>query len=88
VQHGGQPGHRLAWLNESANQLCQNFFKDLLPVMDRGYIRPRYNGYLHFQDHAGDPLQEYLKNGGQPENVLQEMNLIYQASLQVERVTV
>ncbi|GEO04430.1 hypothetical protein AAE02nite_20940 [Adhaeribacter aerolatus] len=88
VQHGGQPGHRLAWLNESANQLCQNFFKDLLPVMDRGYIRPRYNGYLHFQDHAGNPLQEYLRNGGQPENVLREMNRIYQESLQAKSLTV
>lgn len=84
VQHGGQPGHRLAWLNESANLLCQDFFKNLLPVMDRGYIRPRYNGYLHLQDHAGDPLQEYLKNGGSPENVLQEMDRIYHESLAVE----
>jgi len=88
VQHGGQPGHRLAWQNESANQLCQNFFHNLLPVMDRGYIRPRYNGYLHFQDHAGDPLQEYLRNGGKPENVLQEINRIYQESLQAESLTV
>ncbi|KAA5540852.1 ABC transporter substrate-binding protein [Adhaeribacter rhizoryzae] len=84
VQHGGQPGHRAAWLNESANQLCQNFFTNILPLMDRGYIRPRYNGYLHFQDHAGDPLQEYLKNGGSPENVLQEINRIYQESLPAE----
>ncbi|MGV3587252.1 MAG: ABC transporter substrate-binding protein [Adhaeribacter sp.] len=88
VQHGGQPGHRLAWQNENANQLCQNFFTNLLPVMDRGYIRPRYNGYLHFQDHAGDPLQEYLQNGGSPENVLQEINRIYQESLQAESLTV
>jgi multiple sugar transport system substrate-binding protein len=84
VQHGGQPGHRAAWLNESSNGLCQQFFRNLLPVMDRGYIRPRYNGYLHFQDHAGNPLQEYLKNGGQPENVLQEMNRIYRESLRAE----
>ena len=81
TQHGGQPGHRSAWVSEKNNELCQNFFQNILPVMDRGYIRPRYNGYLHFQDHAGDPLHHYLQHGGQPENVLQEMNRIYQESL-------
>ena len=80
VQHGGQPGHRQAWLDEAANHLCHDFFRAMLPVMDRGYIRPRYNGYLHFQDHAGDPLQRYLQQGGSPEAVLAEMNRIYRES--------
>jgi multiple sugar transport system substrate-binding protein len=48
--------------------------------MDRGYIRPRYNGYLHFQDHAGTPLHQYLQHGGSPEAVLAELNRIYRES--------
>ena len=80
MQHGGQPGHRQAWLDEAANHLCHDFFRAVLPVMERGYIRPRYNGYLHFQDHAGDPLQRYLQQGGTPEAVLAEMNRIYRDS--------
>jgi len=60
VQYGGQPGHRLAWVNEKANRLTNNFFYTLLPAMERGYMRPRYDGYLRFQDHAGDPIQKYL----------------------------
>jgi multiple sugar transport system substrate-binding protein len=80
VEHGGQPGHRSAWLSEEANTLTNNFFHTLLPVMDRGYIRPRYNGYLHFQDHAGDPLQDYLVKGGNTEDVLKKMNRLYQES--------
>ncbi|MFL5739386.1 MAG: ABC transporter substrate-binding protein [Flavisolibacter sp.] len=82
VQHGGQPGHKAAWLNEDANQLCHDFFKNLLPVMENGYMRPRYNGYLFFQDHAGDPLHDYLLNGGKPTQVLEKMNQIYRKSLQ------
>jgi len=81
VQHGGQPGHRSAWLDKDANQLTNNFFKNLLPVMEDGYTRPRYNGYLHFQDRAGIPLQKCLMENGNASATLNEMNKIYQQSL-------
>jgi multiple sugar transport system substrate-binding protein len=81
VQHGGQPGHLKAWTNSIANLLTGNFFQTVLPVMKNGYMRPRYNGYLHFQDHAGDPVQQYLLQGGNPEQVLKEIDRIYQHSL-------
>src|SRR6185437_1793612 len=60
VEHGGQPGHRLAWINDKANRLTYNYFYNTLPAMERGYMRPRYNGYLYFQDHGGDPIREFL----------------------------
>ena len=81
VQNGGQPGHRSAWENREANLLTNGFFKKLLPVMKHGYTRPRYNGYLHFQDHAGLPLQKCIMNDGNPESVLNELNTIYKNSL-------
>lgn len=85
VQHGGQPGHLQAWKNEMANELCNDYFKNTLPTLERGYMRPRYNGYLHFQDHAGDPVWRFLKDGGNPEDVLQEINRMYQHSLQLKK---
>jgi multiple sugar transport system substrate-binding protein len=81
VQHGGQPGHLAAWLNEEANSLTDDFFKNTLPIMQNGYIRPRYNGYLHFQDHAGLPLQQYLLDKINEKDALHEMNVIYKQSL-------
>jgi multiple sugar transport system substrate-binding protein len=84
TEHGGQPGHRSAWINDAANQLTHNFFHNVLPAMDRGYMRPRYNGYLHFQDHAGNPIQEYLRSDGNPEKVLSEINQMYQKSIAPE----
>ena len=87
VQNGGQPGHRLAWSNEEANKLTNNFFGNLLPVMDNGYTRPRYDGYLHFQDHAGLPLQSCLMQNTDPVDALQKMNKIYQQSL-VQKKTI
>jgi multiple sugar transport system substrate-binding protein len=81
VQNGGQPGHRSAWADEDANHLTNDFFKNILPIMDNGYMRPRYNGYLGFQDHAGEPLQKCLMNDGDPVSTLKEMNKIYKESI-------
>ena len=81
LQNGGQPGHRSAWQDEAANKLSNNFFATILPIMDNGYVRPRYNGYLHFQDHAGKPLQKCLLENGDPLTALNEMNKIYRQSI-------
>jgi multiple sugar transport system substrate-binding protein len=81
VQNGGQPGHRSAWTDDEANRLTHDFFKSILPVMDNGYVRPRYNGYLHFQDHAGESLQKCLLENGDPVKALNEMNKIYRQSI-------
>lgn len=88
TEHGGQPGHRSAWINENANQLCNNFFKNILPVMETGFVRPRYNGYLHFQDHAGEPLHKYLREGGNPKKVLDEINMLYRKSLATSNINI
>jgi multiple sugar transport system substrate-binding protein len=80
VQHGGQPGHRKAWTDEDANRNANNYFVNTLDAVERAFVRPRYNGYLHFQDHAGTPLHRYLFAGGDPGAVLEEMNRLYQES--------
>lgn len=87
VVHGGQPGHRAAWTDELANSLTHNYFCDTLPTLDAAYLRPRYNGYLHFQDEAGNPVQQYLRNGGDPLQVLAELNSIYEQSLEAVKTT-
>lgn len=81
VQHGGQPGHRTAWINEEVNKYCNNYFINTLDTLDNAYVRPRYNGYLHFQDRAGIPLQKYLLDGGKPGKLLEEMNQLYRSSI-------
>lgn len=81
VQHGGQPGHRSAWTDAEANRLTHHYFTNVLPAMDNGYVRPRYHGYLHFQDHAGVPLQQCILENGSSLEALQQMNELYQQSL-------
>ncbi len=77
VENGGQPGHRAAWLDRRANQLTHDFFQDTLPAFERAYLRPRYDGYLVFQDQAGDFVRSYMKDGGEPEDVLFKLDELY-----------
>ncbi len=88
VQHGGQPGHLSAWQNKDANRLTHDFFTTILPVMQNGYVRPRYNGYLHFQDKAGYPLQQCLLHNSKPGPVLDEMNQLYRQSIKMNPLNV
>lgn len=61
---GGQPGHRKAWLNLEVNRRSNNFFADTLSTLDAAYLRPRFEGYMHFQEQAGLIVHQYLKSGG------------------------
>lgn len=74
---GGQPGHRQAWSDEEVNRASHHYFRNTLPALDRAYLRPRYNGYLHFQDRAGSVVQAYLRQGGDPRQTLRQLNKIY-----------
>jgi len=80
VQSGGQPGHRDAWESAEVNRVCGDFFHNTLPTLDQAYLRPRYNGYLHFQDSAGPVVHEFLRHGGDPVPYLQRIDELYRQS--------
>jgi multiple sugar transport system substrate-binding protein len=71
---GGQPGHRAAWLDAEVNRCSNEFFLRTLPVLDRAWVRPRFDGYLEFQQRAGETLHAYLRDGGNPRAVVASMN--------------
>ncbi|MFD0676313.1 MULTISPECIES: ABC transporter substrate-binding protein [unclassified Paenibacillus] len=78
---GGQPGHRKAWTDEDNNRQSGQYFANTLSTLDQAYVRPRYNGYLHFQDHAGDYVRDYMMHGGDHKLILEQMNSLYRESL-------
>ncbi len=77
---GGQPGHREAWVDPEVNQACDHFFLRTLSTLDAAYVRPRYNGAIPLQDHAGLVLHAYLREGGDPRTVLHKLDLLYRES--------
>jgi multiple sugar transport system substrate-binding protein len=73
---GGQPGHRDAWLNEEVNRRSNRFFAATLPTLDAAYVRPRFNGYLDFQDAAAPLLHDYLRTGRAERDVIRSLNAL------------
>jgi multiple sugar transport system substrate-binding protein len=84
TEHGGQPGHKAAWLSEKTNRLTNNYFYSVLPAMERGYMRPRYHGYLYFQDHGGNPIHEFLLGKRDSKSTLNTLENLYAQSLKKE----
>ena len=82
VESGGQPGHRSAWLGESANALCNQFFRDTLQTHDNAYLRPRYHGFMDFQENAWYMTHACLKGELEILDCLDRMNALYRRTLQ------
>jgi multiple sugar transport system substrate-binding protein len=74
AQSGGQPGHRAAWLDPALNAATNNFFANTLPTLDVAWVRPRFPGFIAFQDAASTLVHHYLVHGGAESQVLGQMN--------------
>ncbi len=74
VESGGQPGHRSAWLDPAVNTANTDFFGNTLPTLDSAWVRPRFPGFIGFQDAASTLVHQYLRNGGSECDVIRKMN--------------
>lgn len=61
AEHHGQPAHRDLWLDEAMNVRFGGCYRDTLATMEGCWIRPRYNGYLAFQEKAGELMEAHLR---------------------------
>jgi multiple sugar transport system substrate-binding protein len=77
TQAGGQPGHRAAWLDVSTNNSSANFFANTLATLDSAWVRPRFPGFIEFQDTASKLVHDFLIHGRDREVVIRKMNDAY-----------
>lgn len=78
---GGQPACRPAWQDASINTHSNQFFSNTLSTVQEAYLRPRYNGYLYFQDHAGHVVHEFLMGKGDARQAYLKMGELHLRSL-------
>jgi multiple sugar transport system substrate-binding protein len=71
---GGQPGHRAAWKNPALNAATNNFFSNTLQTLDQAWVRPRFPGFIAFQEAASNLVHHYLVHGGRESEVLEDLN--------------
>ncbi|HEX2100712.1 MAG TPA: hypothetical protein VHF69_08620, partial [Candidatus Synoicihabitans sp.] len=73
----GQPGHRSAWLDPENNRLTNDTFRRTLPALDRAYLRPRYSGYVEFQERAGPLVHAALRRQLAEDEALRRIDECY-----------
>jgi len=82
---GGQPGHLDAWINKSINDDSLNFFSSTLKTMQKGWLRPRYNGYMYFQDVGGTIINDFLNGHDKEEVVIEKLIKEFEKSFYVNK---
>lgn len=73
-ESGGQPGHRAAWLDEDVNRASNQFFRDTLATLDEAWVRPRWPGFIEFQDVASAVVHRSIWQKTDPRDTLAAIN--------------
>jgi multiple sugar transport system substrate-binding protein len=58
---GGQPAHREAWRDETVNADARRFYTNTIRTLDTSWLRPRWSGYIGFQQRAGLMVSQCLR---------------------------
>ena len=58
---GGQPGNALAWEDAACNLATRNFFHNTRATLESAWLRPRYDGYMGFQEVGGNIVHSCLR---------------------------
>ena len=77
---GGQPGNAVAWEDAACNAASRNFFVNTRETLETAWLRPRYGGYMGFQDTAGDIVHACLTGDIDVETTLDRLGIAYRES--------
>ncbi len=72
-----QPSFWAAWLDAGVNRRHRKFFKRTAATVERAWVRPRYPGYLRFQERGSALLRRGLLERRAPAALLQELEEAY-----------
>jgi multiple sugar transport system substrate-binding protein len=61
ARHHGQPAMREVWDDSDINSLYGNCYFATRSTIEQSWIRPRYDGYIRFQEKAGSLVETHLR---------------------------
>ena len=77
AEHHGQPARREPWLDEAINARFGGCYRDTLATMEGCWIRPRYDGYLAFQEKAGELVEAHLRGDVSEDALLSQFERLH-----------
>lgn len=77
---GGQPGNAVAWEDDACNAATRNFFRNTRATLESAWLRPRYDGYMGFQDKGGEIIHACLRGNTTISETLDNLDAAYRES--------
>lgn len=76
VDAGGQPAHARAWSDPHADAVAGGFFSHVRQTMDRSWMRPRFGGYVLWQNASMNLIHDALRGGTDFHVAVAELNRV------------
>lgn len=76
-QAGGQPAHAEAWLDPEVDRAAGRFFSETAGTMERSWMRPRWPGFVKFQNALMTLFSDSARLRGDPLALLDEVDALY-----------
>lgn len=78
--HGGQPSHREAWSDTAVNRNSGQFYASTFATTEEAFVRPRFDGYIAFQNSAAHILRSALSERTPRARVIEDLRRIWRAA--------
>jgi multiple sugar transport system substrate-binding protein len=81
---GGQPALRVAWESADVNAECAGFYQRTRATLDQAWVRPRYPGWIAFQQEGSAAVREGLCGRAAPGAILRRLQSVFRATCLAE----
>lgn len=82
ASNDGQPARTNAWSSPQVNAASGDFYAGTRRTIDQAWVRPRFNGYLHFQRSGGPLVEAFLRGALTAEPLLDQLEQRWSEALQ------
>ena len=76
---GGQPALRMAWESDAVNAACAGFYRHTRWTLDQAWVRPRFPGWIAFQDQGSAVIRGGLRRRNASIQILRQLQLAFRA---------
>lgn len=75
--HDGQPAARRAWQDAAVNDSWGGFYRATAATVEQAWVRPRFPGYVAFQDEASAIVRQACLDGRPPADTLARLRRLW-----------
>lgn len=76
---GGQAALRAAWESGAVNAACGGFYRHTRATLDQAWVRPRFAGWIAFQDQGSAVVRGGLRRRAAPRAMLRQLQSAFRA---------